>query len=199
MENNIQNHEKEKLSRQTDNTEKFHVFNYLSRMHISSSTSFYTTLFVYLAYIASIANLHSKINDNCLLVKYHFNKITIFAILIGVPTIIFLYKLVKYQITNAAFERLSKEIKLENGISLYSYIWGQNGLHSGFIGNKWLKWTLMFDKDKKNWRFWFIGSIFLLSIFIFTIVFSILIFSSSKEAQKAEIIKSPSLEKPIKI
>jgi len=121
MENNIQNHEKS--SRQKDNTEKFHVFNYLSRMHISSSTSFYTTLFVYLAYIASIANLHSKIN-NCLLVKYHFGKTAILAILLGVPTIIFLYKLAKYQITNAAFERLSKEIELENGISLYSIYLG---------------------------------------------------------------------------
>ena len=105
---------------EVDISVRFQAYSHLSRMHGSSSTSFFTLCFGYLAYLGVVANV---LGQN---MKEHPIKL---GILLMVPILLPAYQFVKWFETNKALKKAGEKIKLPGKKDLHQYVYAKDGLY----------------------------------------------------------------------
>jgi hypothetical protein len=142
---------------------KIQAFAHLSRLHASSSASFFTLFFAYLMYLAWVANNvlpHIK--------GYFILKTSVFLV---VPAVVPVFQLVRYVITNAAFKRVAQEIEMMGTFpNLYSYICSVCGEHR-FLGRFYLLVSQPIVNGRRNYISFFVWVTFIFVTIIFVLLF----------------------------
>ncbi len=110
---------------------RFQAYSHLSRMHSSSSTTFFAAFVAYAAYLLTLARLHP------------IPAVPERVALVALPFLLLAYQAIKYFVTNMAFKRSGECITLAGGPNLHEHVFGQNGLYARgtFIGPLWLRVT----------------------------------------------------------
>lgn len=147
-----------------DDSIKFQAFSYLSRAHLSISTSFYSASFASIAYFGFFFTvIYPKTNGYFLFILS----------LILFPALIPSYLFLKYYVSNVAFKKSAEDIEFSDGKSLYSYLWGYpDSLHGDFfLGKLFLRLNQPILKGKKNPLFYTTLSVLLFLFIIFVAAF----------------------------